>query len=828
MTNAHRVGSLPAKKIILGLILALGTICTCGATDKKAELRTLEEANQNVSFSSALPVWPVGRELEKNLTVGFRTIFESKDTKKVILRCTGSTVYRIFLNGEFCGYGPARGPKGWYRVDELDLTRKVRSGSNAVAFEVAGYNVNSYYLLDQPSFLQAEVIVNGTVVASTLGQGKNFDSHVVSQRVQKVQRYSFQRPFSEIYSSTPNDNKWRWDPRVRLVGNGLKIQPVKALLPRRVPFCEFNIRQPLSLVSRGDFVIDPPVSRPWKDRSLEAISDQLKGYPEGDLVSIPSIELQSYRSQFTSVNSIPLLPAMVLGMTGKQFQILDFGVNLTGFIGSTIRCETPSRLVFTFDEILSNGDVDFKRLGCVNIVEYDLEPGNYEVESFEPYTLRYLKIACVSGSCSVSRPHLREYVSPLSKAVQFSASDQRLNRLFAAGLETVRQNAVDVFMDCPSRERAGWLCDSYFTSRVAHDVTGQTTIEKNQFENYLLPLNFPYLPEGMLPMCYPSDHNDGVFIPNWAMWFVVQLEEYLARSGDSKTVKALQPRLMKLLDYFKKFRNSDGLLEKLESWVFVEWSDANSYVQDVNYPTNMLYAEVLSAMGRMYSRKDLLQEAEHIRTVIRSQAFDGKFFIDNSLRKSGKLEPTTNHSEVCQYFAFYFHVATPKTYPDLWHTLVTDFGPQRKSTKAHPEVHFANAFVGNVIRLELLSQTGLTQQLLDESLAYQLYMVDRTGTLWENDGAYASCNHGFASHGGVRVLYRDFLGIHKLDTVHKTVDLRFTDLKLEHCEGSIPTPNGPVTLKWKRIGQQIFYHASAPKGYKFHVANLSSASLKQE
>ena len=29
----------------------------------------------------------------------------------------------------------------------------------------------------------------------------------------------------------------------------------------------------------------------------------------------------------------------------------------------------------------------------------------------------------------------------------------------------------------------------------------------------------------MLPMCYPSDHNDGVFIPNWAMWFVVQLKD---------------------------------------------------------------------------------------------------------------------------------------------------------------------------------------------------------------------------------------------------------------------------------------------------------------
>ena len=53
-------------------------------------------------------------------------------------------------------------------------------------------------------------------------------------------------------------------------------------------------------------------------------------------------------------------------------------------------------------------------------------------------------------------------------------------------------------------------------------------MEQNFFENFLLPDRFEHLPPGMLPMCYPADHNDGVFIPNWSLWFVVQLEEYLS------------------------------------------------------------------------------------------------------------------------------------------------------------------------------------------------------------------------------------------------------------------------------------------------------------
>jgi alpha-L-rhamnosidase len=313
-------------------------------------------------------------------------------------------------------------------------------------------------------------------------------------------------------------------------------------------------------------------------------------------------------------------------------------------------------------------------------------------------------------------------------------------------------------------------------------------------------------------MCYPADHNDGVYIPNWSLWFVLELEEYLVRSGDRELVDALRPRVLHLFEFFKQFKNSDGLLEKLPSWVFVEWSKANDFVQDVNFPSNMLFARALEAAGKLYGLPDFINEAQNLREKIRKQAFDGQFFVDNAIRKNGQLEITRNRSEVCQYFAFYFDVATPQTHAELWQRLTHEFGPQRKQTKAYPEIHPANAFVGNVLRLELLSRYGLCQQLLDESLAYQLYMADRTGTLWENDGAYASCNHGFASHGGVHSLYRDVLGLRQVDTVNKKVALRFTNLGLNWCEGSMPTADGPISLRWRKADGKLVYQVIVPAG----------------
>ena len=39
-------------------------------------------------------------------------------------------------------------------------------------------------------------------------------------------------------------------------------------------------------------------------------------------------------------------------------------------------------------------------------------------------------------------------------------------------------------------QRAGWLCDSFFTARVAADLAGTTSVEKNFLENFLLPPSF--------------------------------------------------------------------------------------------------------------------------------------------------------------------------------------------------------------------------------------------------------------------------------------------------------------------------------------------------
>ena len=776
-------------------------------------------------FQAAKPVWPSGRETEMNLFVGFRANFTPPQGKPVVLRIAASTVYRFFVNGEFVGFGPARGAHGYYRVDEWDVTQDLADGDNVVAIEVAGYNINSYYILNQPSFLQAEIAAGTEILAATGDSGKTFEAKLLSQRVQKVERYSFQRAFSEVYHFQAGVDDWRSHPKLKFRPEPCTVTGEKQLISRRIPYPRFNQRQPEQRILQGNVTVSRKIAKLWKPRFLTDIGPELLGFTEQQLAEVPAYELQRVANRNTTKLKEPYSWTSPFPVSARSFHIFDFGTDLTGFIGARVKVRTPTRLYLTFDEMLVNGDIDFKRLDTVNIIAYELAPGSYNLESFEPYTLRFLKFLALQGDCEVSQIHLREYVNPNVWSAHFDSSDDGLNLLFAAGRETFRQNSVDLFMDCPSRERAGWLCDSYFTSRVEHRLSGGSTVEDVFFQNFQLPKSFAHLPEGMLPMCYPADHYNGRFIPNWALWFVLQLQEYLGRSGNHEMLSALRPKIVKLFDYFRAFLNKDGLLENLKSWVFIEWSAANNYTQDVNYPTNMLYAAALEAAGKMYEMPAWVEQAEAVREAIRQQSFDGQFFVDNAVRKGGKLVPTRYRTETCQYYAFYLGTATPETYGKLWNVLVKDFGPSRKMTQRYPDVPASNAFIGNVLRLELLSRYGSCQQLIDESRKYLLHMAERTGTLWENIDTRASLDHGFASH-IVNVLYRDVLGLYRVDWVNRQVHVRFTDAALDSCEGRVPVPEGAISLRWKKEDDKISYRLDVPAGYGITVENKSGLPLE--
>lgn len=736
------------------------------------------------SFKAAIPVWVdsrnkwdakekaysittsgrhTTRQAEENLTASFRAIINANKSEETVLRLAASSNYRAYVNGVFLGHGPCVAAHGYYRVDEYNLKDKLRDGKNIVAIEVTGYNVYNYYLINQPAFLQAEITSDGKVIAETNTRG--------------------------------GGNKFQ----VAMLDQRVKDVPLYSF---QRPHIESYILAPdynKWMTDASDKLFKPLLQE--RTASKKLISRRVK---------YPDYSIRKYTEMLSD-------------------SIFKFECNSTGFIGLKVNVRKPSKLTISWDEIIKeDGDINPRRFNSESFMYYKLEPGEYNLESYEPYTLQYLKVVVDEGECSFADPYIRQYVNSDVSRASFACNNQDLNKIYKAAVETFRQNALDVFMDCPQRERAGWLCDSYFTGRVAFNLSGNTLIENNFLENYILPEKFDFLPDGMIPMCYPSDHPNGNYIPNWSMWYVLELEEYFRRSGDYMMISSSKDRVMGLVDYFESYENEDNLLENLEKWIFVEWSKANSFVQDVNYPTNMLYAYMLEVVDRLYQRPDLYEKAQKIKDVIRRQSYDGTFFIDNAKRINGKLVPeAANRTETCQYYAFFLGTATPDRYPKLWNILVKEFGPDRAEKKLYEEIYPSNAFIGNYLRLEILSQNGYVKQLLNESVDNFLYMANLTGTLWENIHTRASVNHGFASH-IAHVFYRDLLGLKNIDVINKKIFIVFNDTDVKNCKGSVPLGEELVSLEWEKKGNTLYYTYDVPAGYDVYVSNNTSLKISEK
>ncbi len=680
-------------------------------------------------------VWGKGLSEEMNVTLAFALDLGAKS--RGVLTIAGASCYKLYADGRLVGFGPQRAAHGYARVGEYSFSGR------ALVVEVESCFVQNYCWIKQRPFFACEVKTeDGKVFRSS-----DFSCCRLFDRVQKVPRYSFQRGFAEIYRMEKD--------RSGLYRGELPFEAVEtievgipALLASRVDNAKLTRFRPVQTIENGRVEIDESAEI-WRDRAHTLVGGLLEGF-----------KIEEWEESATDeASKFVFVAGEAAREGGLAYTTYDFGRAITGFTELEIRAKNPGSVYVIFDELLwkerGKGEnyVGFERNTCASVHKWTLKKaGVFRVSTFEPYTVRY---ACVVASQGVEvKPAQRDYENPHADRLRFSSSDERINAIMEAARATLAQNSADILTDCPSRERAGWLSDSWFSSTAERLFTGDNAAERAFLENYMLS-DKTGIPEGMVPMCYPADCPDGNFIPNWAMWYILELAKYKARYGADEIIERSRENVEGILRYFQAKENELGLLEDLDGWVFVEWSAANddSHIAGVNVPSNIAYAACLEAAGKLYGDETLLRRGEDVRAKIKELAFDGRFFVDNLVRnESGALVKTQNLTEVCQYYAFWFDCASREEYPGLFEELMERLGPNRAEGYL-PEMEKPNAMYGTYMRIDLLMRMGERQRVLDECLRCYGKMAERTGTLWEHNEIAASCDHGFASYAARWLIY---------------------------------------------------------------------------
>lgn len=686
-------------------------------------------------------VWAEGQKNQMNRAFAFVLDLGKKQMGEICL--SAASCYKVIADGKLMGFGPNRTAHGYARAAVYPFNAQY------ITVEVQSHFVPNFCWVKREPFFAC-------VLKTESGKeyfAEDFNCFALSDRVQKVRRYSFQRGFCETYINEKDRTALYF---CKPQNAFPRVKTEKAELPHLLPSETLN---PALSEIFAEKVIDSgycktsPEIAVYVDRTETLIGTVLKGFKRGEWQDFSTDE----------ISRITYLSGAKSG--DYAYETLDFSRIVTGIVEVEIIAGNAGEVFFAFDEILS--DEKLKTIkpfrgDTANVFKWTVKKaGVYNLSAFEPYAFRYANVITSAGV--KANVKVRAYENPEAGKMLFECDDKKIEQIMEAARHTFAHNAVDLLTDCPSRERAGWLSDSFFSSVAERVFTGDNKVERAFLQNYILADKSGH-PKGMIPRCYPADYyeEDG-FIPNWSLWYILEIYKYFTQYGYDETVEKSRANVEGILNYFVDFENEFGVLEDLKGWIFVEWSAANNsdHINGINVPSNACYYASLLAAAKVYGIKGLKEKAEKVKDYLLKNAYVDGFFVDNLIRnEKGDIIPTENYTETCQYYMFFFKCADKHTHKELFDKMLNEYGKSDSSVSGGNPVKKqltpSNMIYGVYMRLELLMREQKRVELLNECVRYFYDMTQKTGTLWENNTASASCDHGFASYVSRFIIYALF------------------------------------------------------------------------
>ena len=398
--------------------------------------------------------------------------------ERVLIRLTARNLYRLYINGETVMHGPARTAHGYCRVDELDITELLIDGINHIAVEVVAYNrawggYNQYSndsTLEDGLFI-AEIEGDGDILTATGDDG--WQVCEITARARRGDRISHCRGCEEIYFL--NDDYYLWK-----LGYG-EFVPVEALPSHDSPtYLRHDALTPTLAESVLTDLVEFGTARIDREKQLSPFFYEVNSPVYNTLTEHP---LADCRRTVESDTGLVRVERLEDGChfspvdTEDYFGLWDGKESRVGFIRLSVTCEKAGIIDLIHSELLkTNGRIPYH----FNIVtRLHVSAGLNEITTIEPSLSRYMQIVFRGvGEATVHNLSVLDYAYPDEHRAAFLCSDDNVNRLYAAAKKTLLLNTLDIFMDCPDRERGGWLCDSLWTGRAASLMLGDNRVER--------------------------------------------------------------------------------------------------------------------------------------------------------------------------------------------------------------------------------------------------------------------------------------------------------------------------------------------------------------
>ncbi len=349
-----------------------------------------------------------------------------------------------------------------------------------------------------------------------------------------------------------------------------------------------------------------------------------------------------------------------VGISRNGNRILyDFGSNYVGYLSVTAKGSGGDTIIIRCaQELNEDGTPRYNlRANCHYEEKWILSDGSSSLDWFDYKTFRYAELeippsAEIQTICLEARHYPFELRADLKKEY---ASNESLKQIWELCVHTQKYGVQEVIQDCMEREKGFYLGDGCYTALANMLLTHDDTMVRKLIDDAFAS---SFITDTLVTCMDCSFMQEIAEYPLMMVYLVLWHYRF---THDSAYLKSNYPKVIALLDAYRREYETEGLLRNLDKWCVVEWPQnfrhnydvditQGKICEDAHVSINAYYIEAIRTANRI---GDILGLGQYRDEKPLSDAFYRAFYDpDKGLFRDG--EHTDHISAVGNSFVYGF------------------------------------------------------------------------------------------------------------------------------------------------------------------------------
>lgn len=249
--------------------------------------------------------------------------------------------------------------------------------------------------------------------------------------------------------------------------------------------------------------------------------------------------------------------------------VVDFGSNYVGYLSVTAKGKPGDIVTLRCgQELNDDGGVRFElRANCKYEENWILAEGESKLDQFDYKAFRYAEITVPKG-CEIKNIHMkvRHYPFELkTKMKKEYAENSDLCKIWNLCVHTQKYGVQEVIQDCMEREKGFYVGDGCYTALTNMLLTKDDSMVRKLIDD---GFSSSFVTEGLVTCLDCSVMQE---IAEYPLMMVYLILWHYRLTGDREYLAQNYPKVVKLLECYRRDYEKEGLLCDLDKWCVVEW-----------------------------------------------------------------------------------------------------------------------------------------------------------------------------------------------------------------------------------------------------------------